>query len=99
MSRERCSLCGKPIEAHAHYIVRIDVFADPSMPPTSAAELAATDFDAAIDDLLDEMKHLTAEELQDRVHRRFEFKICPVCQPGFLANPLGKPRATRVGKN
>src|SRR5688572_9124034 len=33
--RITCDLCGTAIAPHAHYIVRIDVFADPSMPPVS----------------------------------------------------------------
>jgi hypothetical protein len=94
-----CELCGREIEPHNHYIVRIDVFADPSMPPTSSADMEAVDFDAVIDDLLEQMKDMTAAELADQVHRRFELKICPACQPGFLANPLGKPRVARVGDN
>ena len=99
MPQEFCELCGKVIEAHNHYIVRIDVFADPSMPPTSSGELEAVDFDAVIDDLLEEMKGITADELNDQVHRRFELKICPACHPEFLANPMGKPRRARVGDN
>jgi hypothetical protein len=99
MPHEQCNLCGKPIAPHAYYVVRIEVFADPSMPPTSATELASIDFDAAVSELLDEMEQMTAEELQDQVHRHFEFKICPVCQPLFLANPLGKPRVAKIGEN
>jgi len=99
MPPDICELCGRKIDAHNHYIVRIDVFADPSMPPTSSAELDAVDFDAVVDDLLEQMKDMTTEELADQVHRRFEVKICPACQPEFLANPLGKPRRARVGDN
>ncbi|MGD0464815.1 MAG: hypothetical protein ABSB74_20210 [Tepidisphaeraceae bacterium] len=99
MTREHCSLCGKPIAPHAYYVVRIEVFAEPSMPPTTSAELEAVDFDAVIDRLLEQMKDMTAEELQDQVHRHFEFKICPSCQPRFLANPLGKPRVAGIADN
>ena len=56
MPPEFCELCGRELEPHNHYIVRIDVFADPSMPPTSSAELEAVDFDAVIDGLLEQMK-------------------------------------------
>jgi hypothetical protein len=94
-----CDLCGRKLEAHNYYVVRIDVFADPAMPPASSAELEAVDFDAVIDGLLEKMKDMTADELQDQVHRRFEVRICPACQPEFLANPLGKPRGAQVGDN
>ena len=98
-SLNTCDLCGREMEAHNHYIVHIDVFADPSIPPTSSAELESMDFDATIDGLLDEMKHMSAAELQDQIHRRFEFRICAKCQPGFLVNPLGMPRNVRAGEN
>jgi len=94
-----CDLCGKTLEAHNHYVVRIDVFADPSMPAMSMTELEGLDFDAVIDQLLEQMKDVTAEQLQDQVHRRFEMRICPACQPEFLANPLGKPRRSAAGDN
>jgi hypothetical protein len=94
-----CELCGKPIAPNSHYVVRVDVFADPSMPETTSAELEATDFDGQFAELLRQMSHLSEDDLQDQVHRRFEYKICPKCQPGFLANPLGKPRVERAAKN
>lgn len=99
MAPNICDLCGRKLEPHNHYVVRIDVFADPSMPAVSSAELAAVDFDAVIDGLLEQMKDMTADELQDQVFRRFQFRICPACQPAFLANPLGKPRRMGVGEN
>ena len=94
-----CELCGRGVGLHESYVVRIDVFADPSVPPTTGEELAAIDFDQAVADLMEQMKHLSADDLQDDVHRRFEYRICRPCQRRFLANPLGKPREVRAGKN
>ena len=94
-----CDLCGRALPTHASYVVRIDVFADPSIPPISTEQLAGTDFDQTFADLLEQMKHLSADDLQDGVHRRFEYRLCPSCQPLFLANPLGKPRRVKVGHN
>ena len=34
-----CDLCGREVELHESYVVRIDVFADPSVPPMSTEEL------------------------------------------------------------
>jgi hypothetical protein len=99
MSAEICELCGRKMEPHNYYVVRIDVFADPSMPAVNSAELHGVDFDAVIDDLLEEMKGMTAEELEAQVHKRFEMKICPACQPEFIANPLGKPRRQKIAEN
>ena len=95
----RCELCGRPIAPHAHYIVRIDVFADPSLPAVSAEEVEALDLAGTMEALLKEMEQFTADDLQDQVHRRFEYRICPGCQHHFLANPLGKPRRGEEGQN
>jgi hypothetical protein len=62
----------------------------------STEELESTDFDQKFSDLLEHMKHLSADDLQDDVHRRFEFRLCRPCQRKFLANPLGMPRGRRV---
>ena len=94
-----CELCGRTVDVHESYVVRIDVFADPSAPPLSTDEMQAADFDQTLTDLMDQMKHLSADDLQDDVHRRFEYRLCRPCQRRFLANPLGKPRAARAGKN
>jgi hypothetical protein len=94
-----CELCGREIPPHAHYIVRIDVFADPELPQLSAQQVADLDFDQELKKLMEEMKGMSTEELQDQVHRRFEYRICRPCQPRFLANPLGKPRAKSAGPN
>jgi hypothetical protein len=94
-----CELCGRATPTRASYVVKIDVYADPSTPPMSTEELEATDFDQTFADLIEEMKHLSADDLQDDVHRRFEYRICRPCQRRFLANPLGKPRETQDGAN
>ena len=97
--RALCDLCDRPIPPGTHYIVKIEVYADPSVPPVSTEELEETDFDQTFAQLIEEMKHLSADDLQDDVHRRFEYRICRPCQRRFLANPLGKPRESRDGAN
>ena len=94
-----CDVCDRPISAHGHYIVRIDVFADPKMPAISSDEMAEADVQQAMKELMEQMSNLSAEDLQDQVHRRFEYKLCRPCQIRFLANPLGKPRHTRQVHN
>jgi len=94
-----CDLCQRPLPPHGHYIVKIEVFADPAMPPVTSEELADADYQSAMAQLMDQMKSMSADELQDQVHRRFEFKLCRTCQMRFLVNPLGKPRETRPGAN
>jgi predicted amidophosphoribosyltransferase len=94
-----CDLCNRPVSPHGHYIVKIDVYADPEMPAVSSEELAEADYQQAMKELMEQMKGMTADELQDQVHRRFEFKLCRTCQMRFLVNPLGKPRQHRPGSN
>jgi hypothetical protein len=99
MDPQLCDLCGQAMRPHTHYVVRIDVFADPALPATTAQELDQTDFDSTIGKLLEQIKDMSAQELADQVHRRFEFKICPPCQARFLSNPLGKPRGVAPARN
>ena len=94
-----CDLCDLALPLHASYLVRIDVMADPSLPPMSGEELASFNFEKALTEIADEASAMTADELQDGVYRRFEYRLCPMCQRRFLANPLGKPRDGRPGKN
>lgn len=65
----------------------------------SGAELSSFDFQQALSQIADEAAGLSADDLQDAVHRQFEYRVCQRCQRRFLANPLGKPRNERVGKN
>ena len=62
-------------------------------------EMEETDYQQAMAELMAQMKDMSADELQDQVARRFEFKLCRACQMRFLANPLGKPRTRRTGEN
>jgi hypothetical protein len=94
-----CELCGAALPTLDSYIVRIDVFAEPSIPAVSTEDLEESAPGEKIADLIEQMKHLSAEDAQDQVHRRFEYRLCAPCQRRFLANPLGKPRQTREGRN
>ena len=100
MSTVRCDLCARDLPAHESFVVKMDVFADPSMPETSSDEIEAADFDKTLSAVLEQVQDMTADELQDGVHRHFEFRLCPGCHRRFLANPLGKPRgATKASTN
>src|SRR5215207_6566527 len=96
--RVTCDLCDRVVPPGAHYVVKIEVFADPSAPSISTEDLEEADFDQTFAELIEEMKHLSADDLQDDVHRSFEYRICRPCQRKFLANPLGKPRENRAGE-
>ena len=93
----RCDGCGIAMPRHARYVVKIAVYADPAMPPMSGEEVAGAAKSLAA--VLEELKRYSAEELQDQVHRTFEYSLCPGCQRAFIANPLGQPRVRRVVGN
>ena len=97
--RNRCDICDCVIAPHGHYLVRIDVLADPSIPEVSSNELEEIDFDETFRSLIEQMENMSEDELQDQVFRRFRFNLCPTCQREFLANPLGMPRRKAVGEN
>jgi hypothetical protein len=90
-----CDLCRTPVRVGEHYVVRIDVFADPEIPPMSGEELASASFDSALDALINELEELGPEEAEAQVFHRFEYRLCPACRKRFVANPLGLPRAVR----
>lgn len=85
---------------HGFYLVRIDVFAEPTLPAVSSEELEEMDTNATIEQLINQLRHMSADDAQDQVFRRFLYPICAACQPNVLANPLGKPRTGRAaGEN
>ena len=92
-------MCGRGVALGEGYVVRMDVMADPRLPEMSGEEIEGMDLGAAMRAAIEEAKNLSAEDLQDGVHRRFEYRLCPVCHKRFLANPLGLPRESRIGKN
>jgi hypothetical protein len=94
-----CHLCRIALKPGAHYVVRIDVFADAEMPAADLEGLADADLADQMQSLLEQMKEMTADELQDDVHRRFEYRLCQPCQRKVLANPLGTPRTRAEGEN
>ena len=90
-----CNICGTTVAPHAHFVVRIDVFADPSIPAMSMEDLEEMNAEQTFNDLIKQMSGMSPDELQDGVHRRFEYKLCAACQREFLSNPLGLPRKRR----
>jgi hypothetical protein len=93
--RDHCDICRASIPPHEHFLVRIDVFADPAVPAIDTEGDEAETSSESIERLIEAMKSMTADDLQDGVHRRFEYRICAACQKAFLANPLGLPRVQR----
>lgn len=95
----RCEFCGTPLRPSEHYVVRIDVFADPELPQMTAEQIAGLDFDAALQQVIDEAGQMTEQQLKDAVHQRFEYRLCVRCRNDFITNPLGRPRRRRIATN
>jgi hypothetical protein len=94
-----CDMCGRRAAPHGHYVVKMEVYADPSLPAVTSDELEEKELAEGMKELMEQMTGMTAEDLEDQVHRRFEFKACGACQPKLLANPLGLPRDLKTGAN
>jgi hypothetical protein len=92
--RFTCDRCGDTIPPHAHYVVKLTVYADPTLPATTSDDIEETDYDRRLSDLMRQMEKMTAQELADSVHWEREFKICRPCQTRLLANPLGAQPTT-----
>jgi len=84
-----CDRCGNTITPHAHYIVKMHVYADPSLPAVTSDDLEETDYQKRMAELLKQMEKIPAEQLEDAVYWQREFKICRVCQQEFIRDPLG----------
>lgn len=95
----RCALCDREIPCGAGYIVKIEVYADPQLPPMTSDQIEAADLNATLADLNDQIQGMSADDLQDGVHRSFTYHLCPACQRKYLANPLGMPRKVLVHQN
>jgi hypothetical protein len=93
-----CAICNAALTGGAGYVVRIDIFADPAWSDSGLPDNGAK-VQESLTELMGQIKSMTAEELQDGVHRRFEYHICQRCHPKLLANPLGLPRISRDGTN
>jgi hypothetical protein len=88
MPRFICDRCGMTIPPHAHYVVKIEIYADPTLPDVSADDLEEADYAKRMSDLLKEMESLSQGQLEDAVHWQRDFKICRSCQLHLIKNPL-----------
>ena len=95
----RCDLCERMVPVHESYVVRIELFADPNVPEVTAEELATTDYEQSMADLLKQMEQMSTQEIESDVHRRFEFRLCVECQRRFVQNPLAKPKRVSATQN
>jgi hypothetical protein len=95
MNHRTCDRCGQELlkDREVRYEVCIEVQAAYDPLNLSEDDLA-TDFQAEIAKVLQQLENVSLAEAQNQVHRKFEFDLCPGCQREFVRDPL----ATRIGK-
>lgn len=97
---QRCAVCARKLAAGRFYVVRVDVYAEPSAEEIdTTAQPGEAGYVESVEEILAQMQGMSADELQDQVARRFEYHLCPDCQKLVLRNPLGLPRRRRVSSN
>ena len=89
MIRFRCDRCGTMLDADGadRYIVTIEAYAAAGPLEFSDEELHK-DHTADIQNLIRQLDHANADEVEDQVYRRFRFDLCPRCHRRYLDNPL-----------
>ncbi len=85
-----CYRCGAEVSPGegSFYVVRIEAFADPT-PPRQGWTEPLPGIAAEIDDLLERMRDLSAQELMDQVYRRLTLFLCTPCYRAWIENPTG----------
>jgi len=92
-----CDLCGKPLLADedTRYVVQVEVYAAYDPMEITEADLAE-DKSEEVQELLDEMADMDAEQLEDQVHKTFRFDLCQACQARYVQDPLSRGANRRV---
>lgn len=71
------------------YVVRIEAVADPS-PPILDEECLDKDVRREIDQLIENSRDLSQQELLDQVYRRVTVFLCLQCYNEWIENPVGR---------
>lgn len=84
----RCAAELTPGEG-TYYVIRIEAIADPT-PPSFSAEDLQRDARSAMDDLLEQMRDLSAQEAMNQVYRRLTIILCTRCYQKWIEDPAGR---------
>jgi hypothetical protein len=86
-----CDMCGKVLlaEEDARYVVKVEVYAAYDPMEVTEKDLEA-DRSEEVQDLLDEMADMDADDLEDQVFKTFRFDLCPECHAAYLKDPLSR---------
>ncbi|HET6441794.1 MAG TPA: hypothetical protein VFH53_05395 [Phycisphaerae bacterium] len=92
-----CDMCGKPLLADedTRYVVKVEVYAAYDPMEITDADLAE-DKSEEVQELLEQMADMDAEQLEDQVHKTFRFDLCLACQARYVQDPLSRGASRRV---
>ncbi len=84
-----CHRCGAEVHPGRgeFYVVRIDAFADPTGPEITDEDLKR-DRRAEIEQLVEQLSTLSAQEAMDQVYRRLVICLCTPCYNRWIENPV-----------
>ena len=85
-----CARCAAELQPGSGnlYQITIEAVADPA-PPQINDHDDPRRLRRGIDELLEDMKDLTAQEAQDQVYRRIILHLCVACYRDWIENPAG----------
>ncbi len=85
-----CARCATPVTPGQGdaYLVRIEALADPT-PPSFTEEDLHRDAHREVARLIEQMRHLSEQELIDQVYRRMIFWLCGPCFRCWIKAPVG----------
>ncbi|MHC4399039.1 MAG: hypothetical protein ACYTG0_05095 [Planctomycetota bacterium] len=85
-----CGRCGVELTPGAgdFFVVRIEALADPT-PPSFSDEDLRRDPRKEIERLLNQLRHLSAEEAMSQVYRRLILSLCNACYREWIEDPVG----------
>jgi hypothetical protein len=88
MITRTCDRCGQPIEeGQVRYTAKIQVFAAYDPLEITFDDLTR-DYSNEIEQVVEQCRGLTEEELMRDVYVDFEFDLCPPCQKAYIKDPL-----------
>jgi hypothetical protein len=92
-----CDMCSKPLLADedTRYVVKVEVYAAYDPLEITDADLAE-DKSEEVQELLEQMADMDAEQLEDQVHKTFRFDLCPACQARYVQDPLSRGASRRL---
>ena len=93
-----CHRCGRHLTPGGgdFYVVRMEAFADPTPPDVSEEDLPGyLGLETAIEELIDQMKGMSEQEMADQVYRRLTLHLCGKCYRKWIEDPAGRPEKRR----